>query len=90
VDDALSARLQDASPIAHLTKDDPPVFVYHRKRQDVPGNIHHANFGRHLKKAMDALGVECIHRMDTDYDSPQGQWRDVFEFVKRQFGVTEE
>ncbi|MCK5802203.1 MAG: alpha/beta hydrolase fold domain-containing protein [Lentisphaeria bacterium] len=85
VDEALDAQLQDASPIAHLTRDDPPTFVYHRKRQDVPGNIHHANFGRHLKKAMDALDIESIHRMDTNYDGPQSQWKDVFEFVKKQF-----
>lgn len=90
VDDTLSAKVRDASPITHLTKDDPPVFVYHRKRQDVPGNIHHANFGRHLKKLMDEIGIECIHRMDTHYDTPQGQWKDVLEFVKKQFGITEE
>jgi len=69
---------------------DPPVFVYHRKRQDVPGNIHHVNFGRHLKELMDELGIQCIHRIDADYDTPQGQWKDVFEFVKRPFGITEE
>ncbi|NOZ22999.1 MAG: alpha/beta hydrolase fold domain-containing protein [Planctomycetes bacterium] len=90
VNDALSAKLQDASPITHLSKDDPPVFVYHRKAQDVPGNIHHANFGRYLKKEMDALGIECIQRMDTDYDNPQAQFRDIFEFVKKNFGMKEE
>ena len=87
VDDALSEKLQDASPIFHLTKDDPPVFLFHRKEQEVPGNIHHANFGRHLKQAMDALGIECIHRMSTDYANPQEHLSDVFQFVRRQFGM---
>ncbi|MFQ6099238.1 MAG: alpha/beta hydrolase fold domain-containing protein, partial [Armatimonadota bacterium] len=87
IDEALSARLKDASPITHLTKDDPPVFVYHRKAQETEGNIHHANFGRHLKKAMDELGIECIHKMDTDYENASAAYRDMFEFLKRQFGM---
>jgi len=53
----------------------------------VPGNIHHANFGRHLKTAMDEIGVECIHKMDTDYEAPNGHFADVFEFVKKHFGM---
>ena len=83
----LSARLRDVSPIAHLTRDDPPVFLYHGKRQETLGNIHHANFGRHLKKAMDALGIECIHRMDTDYENPTAAFKDMAEFVKKHFGM---
>jgi len=85
VDDALDAKLRDASPINHLTKDDPPVFVFHRKAQDVPGNIHHANFGRHLKKRMDALGIECIQRLDTDYDTPDGRIEEMMKFLKKHF-----
>jgi len=90
VDEALAAKLQDASPIHHLGPGDPPIFVFHRKAQDVPGNIHHADFGRHLKKQMDALGIECTHRMDTDYDGPQAHYKDVFEFVKRHFGLKDD
>ena len=45
---------------------------------------------RGLKKEMDALGIECIHRMDTDYENPQAQFKDIFEFVKKQFGMTDE
>ena len=89
VSEELSALLEDASPIAHLTEDDPPVFVYHRENQDVPGNIHHANFGRHLKKEMDALGIECTHKMSTDYEEGQGHFQDVFEFAKRHFEAGE-
>jgi acetyl esterase/lipase/nicotinamidase-related amidase len=83
VSETLSAQLRDASPIMHLTKDDPPVFVYHRKAQDVPGDIHHANFGRVLKKEMDHLGIECVHRMSTEFDNAQAQNEAIFEFVKK-------
>ena len=87
IDDALSAKLKDSSPITHLTADDPPAFLYHRKAQEKDGDIHHANFGRHLKAAMDKLGVECVHRMDADYDNAQAAFRAMFEFVAEWFGV---
>ena len=87
IDEALSAKLQDSSPIFHLTQDDPPAFLFHRKGQETEGNIHHASFGRHLKKAMDELGIECVHHMDTDYDGFEAQSRDLFAFVKRHFGM---
>jgi len=69
VSEELSARLIDGSPISHLTEDDPPVFVYHTKSAEVPGNIHHPNFGRYLKKNMNAMNIECIFRMDSAFDA---------------------
>ncbi len=87
IDDALRAKLKDASPMTHLTKDDAPVFVYHRTRQDTPGNIHHGNFGRTLKKRMDALGLECVRRMSSDYENAQAQNKAIFVFVKGHFGM---
>ncbi|HIG29725.1 MAG TPA: alpha/beta hydrolase [Verrucomicrobiales bacterium] len=85
VSDKLSNQLRNASPITHLTKDDPPVLVYHRKAQEKPGDIHHAAFGRHLKKKMDQLGIKCLHRMDTDFNKPNGLNRAILEFVKESF-----
>jgi acetyl esterase/lipase len=86
VDEKLDALLKDASPINHLTKDDPPVFVYHFARSNKPGNIHHSNFGKHLKNRMDKLGIECVHRMDTDYTSPQTESvEEMIQFLKRHF-----
>lgn len=87
VSPALSALLIDASPITHLTKDDAPVFVYHREKQDIPGNIHHGNFGRHLKKEMDALNIECIRHMSTDLEEGDAQNAAIFAFVKKHFGI---
>ena len=86
VDEKLDALLKDASPINHLTKDDPPVFVYHFARSNKPGNIHHSNFGKHLKNRMDKLGIECVRRMDTDYTSPQSESvEEMIQFLKRHF-----
>lgn len=87
VDEELSATLRDASPIHHLTQDDPPVFVYHRKEQEVSGNIHHANFGRYLKEKMAPLGIECVLHMDTDYGSEEAKLRDMLAFVGKHFGM---
>ena len=55
IDEALDRMLNDASPINHLTADDPPVFLIHYERSNKPGNIHHPNFGKHLKEAMDKV-----------------------------------
>ena len=86
VDEKLDALLKDASPINHLTRDDPPVFVYHLARSSKPGNIHHSNFGKHLKNRMDKLGIECVRRMDTDYTSPQTESvEEMIQFLKRHF-----
>ncbi|HEY2572549.1 MAG TPA: alpha/beta hydrolase fold domain-containing protein, partial [Verrucomicrobiaceae bacterium] len=65
----LDAKIKDAAPINHLTKNAPPVYSVNNKETDVPGNIHHANFARHLKKLMDRLGVECVIHMDSDFAS---------------------
>ena len=61
--DALSL---DASPITHLTTDDPPIYLSYN-RQNVPVNeetfwgiwVHHPIMGIKLKEAMDELGMEC-------------------------------
>ena len=87
IDAELDALLKDASPINHLTADDPPVFLIHYERSNTPGNIHHSNFGKHLKEAMDKLGIECVRRMDTDYDSMNEAFEDMAKFVEKQFGV---
>ena len=85
IDDALDRMLRDASPITHLTKDDPPIFVIHYERSNRPGNIHHSNFGKHLKEAADKLGVECVRRMDTDYESMAAAYGDMVKFMQKHF-----
>ena len=87
IDGALDALLKDASPINHLTADDPPVFLIHYERSNTPGNIHHSNFGKHLQEALDKLGIECVRRMDSDYDSMTAAYADMVEFLKRHFAM---
>ncbi len=86
IDEALDRMLKDASPITHLSKGDPPAFVLHYERSNRPGNIHHSNFGKHLKEAMDKLGIECARHMDTDYESMTVAYADMVKFMKKHFG----
>lgn len=68
--DSYSAKsyqlLEDASPINHLSADDPPVLlIYNEPDVDVPADakdgtaIHSPRFGKLLKPRMDRLGVAC-------------------------------
>lgn len=86
----IDARFKDASPITHLTPDDPPVFAYSVERARQPGNIHHPNFSEYLKEAMDKLDIECVRKMDADYPDRNGVYYDIVRFVLRQFRTSEE
>jgi len=52
------------SPVTHVTKDDPPVYVRYGVETKVPvvkgDGIHHPGFGRILKARCDEVGVECF------------------------------
>lgn len=87
VDDELDALLTDASPITHLTSDDAPIFLLQYARAATPGNIHHPKFGEHLKQAADKLGVECVAKLDTDYESLSAAYTDMLRFMQRCFGM---
>ena len=51
------------SPITHVSKDDPPVFLNYGKPAPTPvikgDGIHHAGFGRLLKEECKKVGTEC-------------------------------
>jgi acetyl esterase len=88
VDSALDARLKDASPITHLTKDDVPVFVISYASMNVPGDPHHSNFAKHLKGEMDRLGIECVIHMDTDYQGGMAEaHKEMGRWMKKHFGM---
>ena len=87
IDADLDKRVKDSSPITHLTKDDVPIFLIHYERSNTPGNIHHSNFGKHLKEEMDKLGIKCIRRMDSDYKSMKEAYSDMVDFLTDQFGL---
>lgn len=53
----------ECSPVTHVTRDDPPVYLKYGAETKVPvvkgDGIHHAAFGRILKEKCDQVGVEC-------------------------------
>jgi acetyl esterase/lipase len=86
IDPELDALIKDASPINHLTKDDPPVFIFHTERTRTDGNIHHPNFGNYLEAAMQKLDLECIRRTDADYDARNAEYDEMVQFTLRHLG----
>jgi len=79
---------EEASPLHHLTADDPPVYVYYSQpNTELPPNssgrqyIHHPRFGFMLKKRMDALGIPCILRLKED--TPRFPVDEIAAFFKR-------
>lgn len=55
---------EEVSPLTHLTKDDPPVYLAYKSRFDAKVTtagigIHHPRFGQALKKHMDELKIPC-------------------------------
>lgn len=84
-------RYEAASPINYLTRDDPPVLAtYGRDDPDdtkAGKGIHSVKFGVHLKKKMDALGIECIVTGPGIGQEMRGKVSAV-EFFRRHFGMT--
>ena len=39
-----------------------------------------------VKEAMDKLDIECLHRMDSDYESMTAAYADMVKFMKKHFG----
>ena len=84
----------DASPLNHVTKGDPAVFLFYAE-PDVPlppdaqpgQGIHHPLFGRALKAKLDPIGVECIlrHRENfpTEDDPNDDMCREMTSFFTR-------
>lgn len=87
IDKELDALLKDCAPITHLTKDDVPIFAVHNAKSDTPGNIHHGNFGRHLKQKMDEIGIESIHHMDKDFENADAINAEILKFLKKHFNL---
>ena len=80
----------EASPISHLTADDPPVMIFYSQRNDpLPPNspgklhIHHPNFGPVLQEKADRLGVECVVLYREQYPDGQPVDRYVKFFVEK-------
>ncbi|MBI3857375.1 MAG: alpha/beta hydrolase [Planctomycetes bacterium] len=64
------ALYEEAAAIRHLTKDDPPAYLWYDGK-DQPGpragaGIHSARFGEILKAEMDKLGISCELKIGED------------------------
>jgi len=73
------AELQEASPISHLTADDPPVRMQYSLPADrldenaTPSQVaHHPLHGVYLKQKMDALGIESVLIYPGNEEDPYG------------------
>jgi acetyl esterase len=78
--------ITDASPITHLTKDDPPVFLQYggadvavTETTEPNTWVHHPRLGIKLKEQMDKLGIECHVQYQGQQRSTS--YRNVVEFL---------
>jgi len=78
----------DASPITHLTPDDPPIYLYYGGPNEPvdeatlwPTWIHHPVFGIKLKEAMDKLGMECY--LEYKDGPPVTEYESLHDFIIR-------
>lgn len=85
------ALYEAASPINHLTSDDPPVYAFYSEAKGPlpadarPGQgIHHINFGTFLKEKMDRLNIECIVRHRDEVGDPTPE---MIEFFKKHLRI---
>lgn len=84
----------EASPITHLTADDPPVYLFYpQANQPLPPDssgqqhIHHPTFGFHLNERAQALGVSCTLRLREDVQS-RTPTAEFATFFLQELGVT--
>jgi acetyl esterase len=82
---------EEASPITHLSKDDPPVLLIFSRPLDTEVTdqgigIHHPLFGKVLKEKMDAIGIPC----EVDAGNQRlggGTPTKPIEFLQKNFGI---
>ena len=79
----------DASPISHLSKDDPPCYMVYPKNRRVTEQseaglwVHHPIMGLELRKRMRPLGLSCYLEIDGD---PPKAYRSQAEFLVEMLG----
>ncbi len=85
------ALVAEASPITHITKDDPPTFMIYvfplggtplPKNTPINVSIHHSEFGVMLKEKLDAAGVENVLWTPGDGSDPQALWGFLLKHLK--------
>ena len=85
--DKYKALSTECSPLTHVTKDDPPVWIRYGKPAPVPvikgDGIHHAGFGRLLKEKCEKVGIPC-HLSVAGNEQPE---MNSEEFLKQVFSI---
>ena len=78
----------DASPITHLTPDDPPIYLYYSGPNEPVDEatpwgtwVHHPMLGIKLKEAMDKLGMECY--LEYADGPPVTEYKSLQDFIIR-------
>ncbi len=76
----------DASPITHLTPDDPPIYLFYNAPNEPVDEetlwgtwVHHPILGIKLKEAMDELGMEC--HLEYKDGPPVGEYESLQDFI---------
>ena len=91
-DPKLQKIYDEVSAIKHLSKDDPPIFMFYSEPYGPlpddarPGQgIHHPTFGLKLRAAMDDLGIESVYLHSSEF---QGNPRaEMLKLFRKQFGM---
>jgi len=85
--DKYKALSLECSPLTHVTKDDPPVWIRYGKPAPVPvvkgDGIHHAGFGRLLKAKCEQVGIPC-HISVAENEEPEMNSADFLKYVFQQ------
>ena len=83
--DKYKALSLECSPLTHVSKDDPSVWIRYGKPAPVPvikgDGIHHAGFGRLLKEKCEKVGIKC-HLSVAENEQPE---MDSADFLKQVF-----
>jgi acetyl esterase/lipase len=90
-DPAKQKLIADASPISHVTSDDPPTFLVYAfplggtplpENANINLSIHHPEFGVLLKQKLDAAGVENTLQSKDDGSDPRAMLHFVAKHLK--------
>jgi hypothetical protein len=92
-DERIWKLYEEASPITHVTRNAPPVFMYYaRPMKPLPVDntgegIHNPRMGYLLKEKLDKLGVECEVHLITEYSKNPAKENNqqMMEFFIRHF-----
>jgi acetyl esterase/lipase len=83
--------IADASPITHVSSDDPPTFLQYAfplggtplpPETPINTSIHHGEFGVMLKEKLDAAGVENVLQTKDDGSDPMAMLKFVLKHLK--------